>query len=415
MNEFLYNVRIRFKVQHRRATFKLGITQQELEDSVVTPFHKGGTIIIDGRIIAIADIDRITIKRVARVPRKSTIFIRAMDRMFHPDEPNMFYLSGLDVTEEFISSSPGKKAVAVREVAREMGRSVDIREVFVVHGRNSAARNALFDFLRAIDLHPVEWSEATKATGKGSPYVGEILEAISHAQAVVVLFTADDEARLKLSLLVDDDPPGESQLTGQPRPNVFFEAGMAMAEKQDRTILVRLGSPHLFSDIDGRHVVKLDGSSTSRHELAQRLETAGCPVTKSGQDWLRVGDFDAAIAPLESKLSRAAGPKDKEVPVEGEELQLPEDAIELLTESASDHSGTIAKVKGFGSTKIQTNGKEFGEKGNARSAARWQHALDILLTQGLIEMRAGKCDVFYVTHIGFEIAKKLRSPDPTTP
>ena len=46
---------------------------------------------------------------------------------------------------------------------------------------------------------------------------------------------------------------------------------MAMAEKQDRTILVRLGSPHLFSDIDGRHVIKLDGSSTSRHETCTTI------------------------------------------------------------------------------------------------------------------------------------------------
>lgn len=43
------------------------------------------------------------------------------------------------------------------------------RKVFVVHGRNNAAREALFTFLRAIGLQPLEWSEIVKATGKQGP------------------------------------------------------------------------------------------------------------------------------------------------------------------------------------------------------------------------------------------------------
>jgi CAP12/Pycsar effector protein, TIR domain len=44
----------------------------------------------------------------------------------------------------------------------DLGRA---RRVFVVHGRNSAVRSAMFAFLRAIGLHPIEWSEAVKMTG----------------------------------------------------------------------------------------------------------------------------------------------------------------------------------------------------------------------------------------------------------
>ena len=115
-------------------------------------------------------------------------------------------------------------------------------------GRNNEARNALFSFLRSIDLDPLEWPEAAKLTGKPSPYVGEILDAaFSNAHAVVVLFTPDDEARLKAQLQVDSDAPLETELNGQARPNVLFEAGMAMARHQDRTILVeawRLATLH---------------------------------------------------------------------------------------------------------------------------------------------------------------------------
>jgi Predicted nucleotide-binding protein containing TIR-like domain len=46
-------------------------------------------------------------------------------------------------------------------------RKVDARKVFVVHGRNTAARDALFDLLRAIGFHPLEWDEMVHETGEG--------------------------------------------------------------------------------------------------------------------------------------------------------------------------------------------------------------------------------------------------------
>ena len=156
-----------------------------------------------------------------------------------------------------------------------------------------------FDFLRAIGLHPLEWSEAVRATGKTSPYIGEILDAaFSLAHAVVILLTPDDEARLRESFWAENEPPHETQLTGQARPNVLFEAGMAMGRSQDRTVLVELGDLRPFSDVAGRHAIRLANNSQRRQELAQRLEAAGCPVNLQGTDWHTAGDFEAALALL---------------------------------------------------------------------------------------------------------------------
>lgn len=163
--------------------------------------------------------------------------------------------------------------------------------VFVVHGRNIAARNAVFTFLRAIGLKPIEWDQAIARTGSGSPYVGEVLDlAFREGQAVVVLLTPDDVAYLRHEYAHGDGDP-ETTPTGQARPNVLFEAGMAFGRDPKRTILIEMGDVRPFSDIGGRHTIRMSESAEKRKSLASRLETAGCPVDLSGADWLSAGDF----------------------------------------------------------------------------------------------------------------------------
>ena len=173
----------------------------------------------------------------------------------------------------------------------------DQRNVFVVHGRNTNARKALFAFLRSIKLYPLEWSQIVKATGKASPYIGEVLaQGFAMAQAAVVLATPDDEARLKKEFWQVADGESEKEFIGQPRQNVLFEAGMALGLHEGRTVFVELGRLRPMSDTLGRHVVRMDGSVAMRQELAQRLQTAGCTVNLDGTDWHVEGDFQAAIA-----------------------------------------------------------------------------------------------------------------------
>ncbi|MHA7218891.1 TIR domain-containing protein [Arthrobacter sp. MDT1-48-3] len=174
--------------------------------------------------------------------------------------------------------------------------TVDPRAVFVIHGRNEAARKAIFDFLRSIGLNPLEWSQALAMTGQGSPYIGDVLNAaFGAASAVVVLQTPDDIAHLHESLTYPGDPECAPQM--QPRPNVLFEAGMAMGRDPDRTVIVELGHIKSFSDIHGRHVVRLDNSTQKRQELATRLRTAGCSVNTDGTDWHTAGDLTPPSAP----------------------------------------------------------------------------------------------------------------------
>jgi predicted nucleotide-binding protein len=193
-------------------------------------------------------------------------------------------------SQQQAKANPGRRGLRRGNIAKHIP---DPRTVFVVHGRNLDARNSLFRFLRSIGLSPLEWSQAIKETGKASPFIGEILDvAFNKAQAVAVLMTPDDDALLREPFRDQSDPPYESQPTGQARPNVLFEAGMAMGRNPNRTVIVELGTMRPFSDIAGRHIVRLSNSSAARQELAERLKTAGCPVDLSGRDWHTEGNFD---------------------------------------------------------------------------------------------------------------------------
>lgn len=170
----------------------------------------------------------------------------------------------------------------------------DPKKVFVAYGRNEGARMEMFAFLRSIGLSPMEWRQILGLSGKGAPFIGDVLEiAFNEAQAVVVLLTGDDEAKLRDEFQSANDPDYEKKLTPQARPNVLFEAGMAFGIQHDRTILVELGNLRPFSDIAGRHVVRLNNTIQRRLELIQKLRTVGCAVDDSGGDWVLTGNFTA--------------------------------------------------------------------------------------------------------------------------
>jgi predicted nucleotide-binding protein len=114
---------------------------------------------------------------------------------------------------------------------------------------------------------------------------------LSLERAVVVMMTPDDEAKLKDEFIKKDDPRHEKRLTGQARPNVLFEAGMAFGTHPRQTVLVEFGKLRPISDLLGRHTVRMDGSTAKRQELMIKLQSAGCQVDFVGTDWQNDGDF----------------------------------------------------------------------------------------------------------------------------
>jgi predicted nucleotide-binding protein len=187
-----------------------------------------------------------------------------------------------------VGTKPKPKPVSTK-AARPETRA---RRVIVAYGRNEDVRKDMFRFLRALDLLPLEWSKAILETGKGSPTITEILDALfAKAVAVVVLMTPDELVTLAKYLQKPTDPPYDKASVAQARPNVFFEAGLAFARFADSTVVVQVGKVKVPTDID-RHVTRLTNSHESRHELMTKLKAAGLDVDTDGSEWLSEGDFE---------------------------------------------------------------------------------------------------------------------------
>src|SRR6266487_4492922 len=75
----------------------------------------------------------------------------------------------------------------------------DAKRVFVIHGRNVRARNAVFQFLRTVGLYPLTWEEAVRLTDRGgSPTTLEVVRAgLAAGSEIVVLLTPDEHVELK--------------------------------------------------------------------------------------------------------------------------------------------------------------------------------------------------------------------------
>jgi predicted nucleotide-binding protein len=184
----------------------------------------------------------------------------------------------------------------------------DSKQVFIIHGRNIAARTALEHFLRVLGLQPVDFDQLAADQG-GTAFIGDIVRAgLERAQGIVALFTPDEYAGLRPDHRGAHDKPDESQ-RWQARPNVIFEAGMAYGMAAQRTVLVTLGTDiSLFSDVAGVHVVRLHNAVQSRGKLRQKLIGMGCDVNQRTDAWTdptTSGDFEACVNQL-----RGVSPRD---------------------------------------------------------------------------------------------------------
>jgi predicted nucleotide-binding protein len=191
-----------------------------------------------------------------------------------------------------VQAAAGHSPVAVKKPSaprKPKVRTTKDNSIFVVHGRDTKLNDDIFGFLLAIGLNPKEWSQAIKDAKGANPNVGQVINnAMKQARGVLVMFSPDEDAKLKSKFCgLKDKKRGLDKLDGQARPNVLFEAGLALGAHPDKTLLVQVGDTREISDIGGMHLIHLGDDAASRKELAQRLATKlKFKVNTTGTLWL---------------------------------------------------------------------------------------------------------------------------------
>ncbi len=309
----LFHVRLSIAGQ-RTDEVKIDLTDEQLQRQFLQPYRAGAPITVNGRVIAMSDLERIRISRSDGSARAVIPRLEAEDRASSvamiggPSYNWRAAARAEDVTDDYIDGPPGRASEdgangenGVDDIDASLRRNRvtvpagpgDGRSVFLVHGRDDGMASAMRAFLRTLDLRIIEWEQAVALTGEPNPYIGDVIAAgLEQADAVVVLASPDDLVRLKPELATDPSDP-ELAEAGQPRQNVIYEAGMAMALAPTRTLIVATPGTKILSDIAGRHLAYLDNTPRARKRIVGRLQNTGLAVDDSGEDWLSAGDFGA--------------------------------------------------------------------------------------------------------------------------
>jgi predicted nucleotide-binding protein len=138
--------------------------------------------------------------------------------------------------------------------------------VFVVHGHNHGAKEAVARFLEKLDLEPIVLHEKPNA----GRTVIEKFSDYADVHFAVVLLTADDEGRAVASPTV---------LKRRARQNVILELGYFLGRLgRARVCALYEAGVEIPSDYSGILFVELDSSDRWRFDLVRELLAAGFAV-----------------------------------------------------------------------------------------------------------------------------------------
>jgi predicted nucleotide-binding protein len=169
--------------------------------------------------------------------------------------------------EEEIVDQQQHTAAALRP--RETAPSRDLSKVFIVHGHDGEARQAVARFIEKLGFEAVILHERPN---KGRTIITKFREEAAGVGFAVVLMTPDDVGGLPGLVLGSIRP--------RARQNVVFELGFFIgALGSERVAAMVKGDIERPSDFDGVVYVSLD-SGNWKADLARELEAAGYVI-----DW----------------------------------------------------------------------------------------------------------------------------------
>jgi predicted nucleotide-binding protein len=177
------------------------------------------------------------------------------------DEAVVELESLLSLLRERLEDHGKYAATAPAEECKQSGR-----RIFIVHGRDEAAKEAIARFIEKLHLEPIILHEQPNA---GRTII-EKLEGHLDMDFAVVLLTPDDVGALSTA---------PDQVRPRARQNVVLELGLFLAALSRRRVCaLHKGDVELPSDYDGVVYIPMDDAGGWRLLLAREVKHAGLEI-----------------------------------------------------------------------------------------------------------------------------------------
>ena len=141
-------------------------------------------------------------------------------------------------------------------------------EVFIVHGRDDGAKDAVALFIRDLGFNEIILD---RKPNSGLTIIEKFEDHASNAEFAIALLTPDDVGALK--------EEADNELKSRARQNVILELGYFMGRLgRSKVCLLIKGKLENPSDLDGLLYVEMGDTEVWRMKVAKEMIQAGLPV-----------------------------------------------------------------------------------------------------------------------------------------
>jgi putative nucleotide-binding protein containing TIR-like domain len=238
----------------------------EIKDEFIISYLKGEQFIFDGYVLDKTKIKRILIKESACTSTEYADY----ENERHSDLP--FFISEeeiiedrkytTDITESIFKECKGFLQKATSNPKAPMDKS----KVFIVHGHDNAAKEAVARFIEKIGLEAIILHEQASS---GNTII-EKIEANSNVGFGIVLYTPCD---------LGASQEKKDELKPRARQNVVFEHGYLMAKIGRKNVCALLkGDIETPNDISGVVYIKMDEVDSWKYTVGKEMKACGYDI-----------------------------------------------------------------------------------------------------------------------------------------
>lgn len=364
------------------------LTEEQLMEMVVNPYHEGRKIVINGRPIPINNINRIKIfktenlltETIERFESELSQITNGWDR-FDPEWRAIE--TGKNVTNDFITAvqSAPKTFKSVQTKSDQNKYEMDI---FISHASSDVRiAEALINFVQRALLIQADRIRCTSVDGYKLP----------------IGIVTDD--RLKREIFSAKVFIGIITSESINSTYVLFELGARWGIEKPLLPLICDQRGYSLLEDPLKNINALRG--THDQDLHQFIEDLGKYLNVKPQN---ASSYLNDLNVLKELSKRHT--KMEEVAIEENihATSLSNEARILLKDAVRGTTNEIIKAHLIGEMSIEIDGKEYVEDDSGRTKAKWQAAMNELIDLGLVENRNGG-SIYRVTNRGFEQSDSL--------